>query len=76
MYKGPFTEIGGEPSNEECLSIAIETGQVVKCVTRPAGSNAWQDHIVRLFHHADQICPSPRSTLDDLLADWMYTDWR
>lgn len=73
---GPFTDWDGSPTDDEFLAFAVEGHEAFKCLRRPPGAKDWPDHIVRLLRNTRELIGSPRSKLDDLLADWLHTDWR
>lgn len=59
----------------ECLQVAVVNNQMVTCMTRGPGRQDWNDLLVRRFRRTDQVARCIRKRLDDLLADWSFSEW-
>ena len=59
----------------ECLQIAVVNNQMVTCMTRPPGQLHWNDALARRFRRTQKISQAIRTRLDDMLADWAFSEW-
>jgi hypothetical protein len=71
----PLADVVEPEGANECLQIAVVSNQMVTCMTRLPGQLAWNDLLVRRFRHTGQVARSIRKRLDDLLADWSFSEW-
>lgn len=59
----------------ECLAIADAWKQLPVCLTRRTGMAKWEDFLVLADKHGDEVSPTARTNIDDLLTDWTFSEW-
>ena len=59
----------------ECLAIADVWKELPVCLTRRLGMAKWEDFLVLADKRGDEVFPTVRTKIDDLLTDWTFSEW-
>ena len=59
----------------ECLAIADVWKELPICLTRKPGMPKWKDFLVLGDLRGDEVSPTVRTNIDDLLTDWTFSEW-